>query len=1111
MRKEAINTIQAGNLTFRLLNSGDVYQISHQHIMINQLLSNPIDGALNNLYLRLHEEEGIKAFPLLGIQSQSTFAFSETGGIWRGTINTITYEVRLHITEQAIWFWEVNVAGKHPTVDLIYGQDLGLAEPGAVRTNEAYVSQYIDHQVFDDEQRGYVLCSRQNQPQQQCFPYIQQGVLQQKAKGYSTDGFQFFGRSYKSTNVPKALNEATLENRNYQYEMAYSALQTERFALNGVKQVVFYGLFKADHPNAVTSLAYEAELVRAWKDVQKQSSSCEWPVEKVALNPIFGAPLETEALNDEDIQHYFPDRQLEETAEGRLLSFFTSTYEHVVFKEKEGLVERPHGHILMNGYNHDQPELTFATTSYMGGIFNSQVVVGNSNMNKMLSNPRNPLNIMKTSGQRLYVEVEGQYRLLTMPSAFEIGFNYARWYYKTTDDLLIITNFTAAKHQALQLHVTSVRGKSYRFIVTQQLTMNTNEYVVPYEQRGEGNLLTFHADAEADSAKVYPHLGYQLRVWGAACEVYDERFLASGVTPGSAALTVLQIAPSTEWCLTIEGTLSGTFSLVKEMDFIYETDSYRTYFKGLMHHFKLSQPGEKQEELERFNALAWWYTHNMLVHFSTPHGLEQYGGAAWGTRDVCQGPAEYFLATQNYETVKLIIRKVFAQQQLQTGGWPQWFMFDAYRLQQAESHGDVIVWPLKVIGDYLKATGDMAILDEELPYTDSTTALYTSKTATLMAHIDKAMAAIQRDFLHDTCLSAYGEGDWDDTLQPANQQFKTFMASSWTVALTCQTLRTLADVFATEDSERAEAIGTILRGIEEDFHRYILQTDVIPGFIYMETSGDAQPMLHPEDKATAINYRLLPMQRSIISELLTPEQAHYHVEIIKTHLSFPDGVRLMDRPSHYQGGVSTHFKRSEQAANFGREIGLQYVHAHIRFVEAMAKLGYGEEVWNGLSVINPIKIQEAVPNAEVRQSNSYFSSSDGKFDTREEAEKLFDLLRTGEVAVKGGWRIYSSGPGIYMNQLISNVLGIRLEKDQLVVDPVLPEHLDGLTCQFAIHGIPVTFVYHLGQQVKRLVINGKILEAKRVQNRYRRGGFAIEKQVLQKYIKKEENVLEIYI
>ena len=40
------------------------------------------------------------------------------------------------------------------------------------------------------------------------------------------------------------------------------------------------------------------------------------------------------------------------------------------------------------------------------------------------------------------MEKDGTYRLLTMPSMFEMGFNYVRWYYKTEDDMLIITNYT---------------------------------------------------------------------------------------------------------------------------------------------------------------------------------------------------------------------------------------------------------------------------------------------------------------------------------------------------------------------------------------------------------------------------------------------------------------------------------------------------------------------------------------------------------------------------------------------------------------------------------------------------------------------------------------------
>lgn len=136
-----------------------------------------------------------------------------------------------------------------------------------------------------------------------------------------------------------------------------------------------------------------------------------------------------------------------------------------------------------------------------------------------------------------------------------------------------------------------------------------------------------------------------------------------------------------------------------------------------------------------------------------------------------------------------------------------------------------------------------------------------------------------------------------------------------------------------------EKYETLANNVQADFAKYMTNdTDVIPGFLYLEEGKAPVWMIHPEDKDTNIKYRLIPLTRSVISELVDKKQASRNFEIIGEHLLHPDGVRLMSEPAHYAGGVSTHFKRAEQAANFGREVGLQYVHAHIRYIEALAKL-----------------------------------------------------------------------------------------------------------------------------------------------------------------------------
>lgn len=266
--------------------------------------------------------------------------------------------------------------------------------------------------------------------------------------------------------------------------------------------------------------------------------------------------------------------------------------------------------------------------------------------------------------------------------------------------------------------------------------------------------------------------------------------------------------------------------------------------------------------------------------------------------------------------------------------------------------------------------------------------------------------------------------------------------------------------------------------------------------------------MHPEDKETGVSYRLLPFNRGFISEIFANEQVEPFYQLIEAKFKHLDGVRLMDRPVQYKGGINTYFTRAETAANFGREIGLLYVHAHIRYIEAMAKVGKAKDAYEGLLKVNPINIQDYVPNAIPRQSNTYFSSSDGNFYDRYEARRDFDKLKTGEIGVKGGWRIYSSGPGIYLNQLIANVLGIRTYQNDLVLDPVLPKELDGLTFTYRFNGKPLKIYYHIHEErVKRIVINGKEVAFKRLENKYRLGGALIDRNLLND----EENIIDVYM
>jgi cellobiose phosphorylase len=176
----------------------------------------------------------------------------------------------------------------------------------------------------------------------------------------------------------------------------------------------------------------------------------------------------------------------------------------------------------------------------------------------------------------------------------------------------------------------------------------------------------------------------------------------------------------------------------------------------------------------------------------------------------------------------------------------------------------------------------------------------------------------------------------------------------------------------------------------------------------------------------------------MIGGLFTPEQAAQHLELIRAHLLFPDGARLIDRPVAYHGGPQTMFKRAESASFFGREIGLMYVHAHLRYAEAMAGLGEPGPLWDALQVANPIAVTNLLVQGGLRQRNAYFSSSDAAFPDRYAASAEWERVAAGQIAVEGGWRVYSSGPGLYANVLIRLVFGRRRQWGERIALPLLP-------------------------------------------------------------------------
>lgn len=464
-----------------------------------------------------------------------------------------------------------------------------------------------------------------------------------------------------------------------------------------------------------------------------------------------------------------------------------------------------------------------------------------------------------------------------------------------------------------------------------------------------------------------------------------------------------------------------------------------------------------------------------------------------------------------------ILLDVFGYQYEDSGAWPQWAMHPPFQdIQSPHSHGDVAVWPIIAAINYLQATDDLAFLDQtvtfarpEPPYRS------TSQRATVRQHLNFAIQKLLESAVPGTALLSYGEGDWNDSLQPARPEMRQHMVSTWTVALFYQAVHGYAEVLRRGgDRAAADVMEANASAIRADFEHYLIADGQAAGlYLHNPDAAQTQWLLHPRDLETGVTHRLLPMIRGIISEIFTPAQALHHAELIEQHLLAPDGARLMNRPPAYRGGLLTHFQRLESASFFGREIGLMYVHAHLRYAEAMAKLGRAEALSRSLLQVNPVGIAATVPNANPRQANCYFSSSDAAFLNRADSEARYEDLMDGEVPVDGGWRVYSSGPGIYVGLVLRHWLGLRRHFDRYVFDPVLSRRYDGLTARLKIAETHCTVTYRVSgenQGVTAVRLDGEILRSVgREVNPYRQGGWSVRGETMWSRLSGSRGEIEI--
>ncbi len=1088
-------------LTFSFSANGNVQHIDTDKIRINLKSGNLFAQPGTQLYLRKRSENLIEFTPLLGKGNE--IAVSENQFLSKGVWEGLEYVCSLQLSEKSSsWQWKIEVTNKSAEkveLDVVLMQEVGLKNLSNGLVNEYYVAQYLERILLDDQKHGKVAICRQNTKEATGFPWLMMASAGKAVSGL-TDGMQFYGNSYRSTGIPEGLLQSQLAG-NMAGESPIIALQEKPFELqvNESKLITFVLTCISNHPEASSKkdLLKLDELICEFSETNS-TTQINWT--KPKQNLFETAPFfPSSDLTDAEIKHYFGGNiRLKEQKENQILSFFSADNKHVILKAKEMLVDRPHAHIMQANLTDVPTEETLSTTCFATGVFNSHISQGNTNFNVFLSINTSQFNANLNSGQRIFVEIGDEIYLLGIPSAFEMGLNSCRWIYKWEESVLEVKTETFLKSPVVQLTFNVLKLNKVRLILTHDWD-KVNTWNL--SQIGNGEFVAKPTSNSMISEK-FPQADFRMVV-----ENPEElkNSIQHTFSYGLDDLFVLETIPTSHFSMCFVGEVKEKFNIedIKNEDVKH---SGTEFWNDLSNQLTLNST---DKNISAINEILPWYGMNAITHYLTPYGLEQFSGAAWGTRDVSQGPIEFLLSLEKFEAAHDVLMTIFANQN-QVGDWAQWWMFDSYsHIRAGDCHGDVYYWVIISLASYVKVTGDVNVLNEKVPYFGG------SELYTVNEHVERLIKMIEDSYIGETALVPFGGGDWNDSLQPKNEELAKRLISSWTVEMNYQAFSDYVEVYEKAGNiQRANELTEVVKKIKADFNQYLVKDNVVAGYGYVEDDGNISVLLHPTDLRTGIKYSLLPMDRGILSGIFTKEQAEFHQIIIDKHLKGPDGARLMDKPLKYKGGIQEIFQRAESSTFFGREIGLMYIHEHIRYVESQAVLGKADEFVKALRQAIPVNYKEIVPNSNLRQANCYYSSSDVTFKTRYEADEKYGDVISGKMRVDGGWRVYSSGPGIYVSLIIKKLIGFRAFNEYIVIDPVLTNEMDNLKASFRFKGfnLNLNFMVKSGNYApKSITLNRTNIPYDTEENPYRKGGAIIPMKLFLGLLKIGENEINVMI
>jgi cyclic beta-1,2-glucan synthetase len=336
------------------------------------------------------------------------------------------------------------------------------------------------------------------------------------------------------------------------------------------------------------------------------------------------------------------------------------------------------------------------------------------------------------------------------------------------------------------------------------------------------------------------------------------------------------------------------------------------------------------------------------------------------------------------------------------------------------------VWLAYVTAQYIDVTGDVAVLDERVPFLEGPALRpgeqdayfqpgISDHTAPLFEHCVRALE--QSLSVGEHGLPLFGTGDWNDGMNRVGEMGRG--ESVWLGWFLHATLVAFASLARARDEGAREAQwlkhATALQNA--------LEQESWDGQWYRRGYfDDGTPLGSAANTECQIDS--IAQSWSVISAAADPIRAACAMTAVESRLIQRDaGLALLFTPPFDRAVPDPGYIKGYPPGI--RENGGQYTHAATWSVIAYALLGQGSKAWELFSLLNPINRTSTRADVHRYKVEPYVVAA--------------DVYSVPPHVGRGGWTWYTGSAGWMYRAGLEGILGFRVQGAQLVLSPCIPE------------------------------------------------------------------------